>query len=243
MKSVLYKGEIKMSKNKTKGGYVHGIYVSAKTRKEFKENKQQYLEEGIRSSYTLQKQKNITTKMLKIERESRRESIRKAYNLEKDKLQNMGYNVDYFLKAFQKIEEYNQKINLAVKQGKILSDTPLLSFPISIETGKINLNRLKKEIKKTKTPVKKIQQKQYNVFYHNVEEVYGKEIAEITKDALNGVTVEEIYNHFNDDINLSVIVEYDIDDFDDDAQKTYWEPLATHVSHFLDMVEDLRRGH
>lgn len=232
-----------MAKNKTKGGYVHGIYVSAKTREEFKQNKEQYKNEGIRSSYTLQKQKNIATKALKIERETKRQQIREAYNLEKDKFQKMGYNVDYFLKSFQQIEEYNQKINLAIKQGKILSDTPLLSFPISRDNGKINLKRLKKEIKKTKTSIKKIQNKQYNVFYNNVEEVYGAEIAEITREALRDVPVEEIYNHFDDDINLSIIVNYDIDDFSDDAQKSYWEPLAKHQGHFLDMVEELRRGY
>lgn len=232
-----------MAKNKIKGGYIHGIYVSAKTREEFKRNKEQYKSEGIKSSYSLQKQKNLSTKMLKIERETRRQEIREAYNLEKNKFQNMGYDVDYFLKSFQKIEEYNQKINLAIKQGKILSDTPLLSFPISRETGKINLNRLKKEIKKTKTPVKKIQQKQYNVFYHNVEEVYGNEIAALTKEALNEVPVEKIYNFFDNDINLSIIVNYDIDDFNDDGQRSYWEPLARHQSHFLDMVEELRRGY
>lgn len=232
-----------MAKNKIKGGYIHGIYVSANTREEFKKNKEQYKAEGIKSSYSLQKQKNIATKALKIERETRRQGIRDAYNLEKDKFQNMGYNLDYFLKSFQKIEEYNQKINLAIKQGKILKDTPLLSFPISIETGKINLNRLKKSIKKTKISVKKIQQKQYNVFYNNVEEVYGIEIAKITREALREVPVEEIYNHFDNDINLSIIVNYDIDDFTDEAQKSYWEPLTKHQSHFLDMVEDLRRGY
>lgn len=232
-----------MAKNKTKGGYVHGVYVSAKTREEFKQNKEQYKNEGIRSSYSLQKQKNIATKALKIERETRRQAIRDAYNLERDKFQKMGYNVDYFLKSFQKIEEYNQKITLAIKQGKILSDTPLLSFPISRDNGKINLKRLKKEIKKTKTTIKKIQNKQYNVFYNNVEEVYGAEIAKITKDALSDVPVEKIYNHFDNDVYLSLIVNYDIDDFTDEAKQSYWEPLTKHQAHFLDMVEELRRGY
>lgn len=232
-----------MAKNKAKGGYIHGVYVSAKTREEFRKNKEQYKEEGIKSSYSLQKQKNIATKALKIERETRRQQIREAYNLEKNKFQQMGYDVDYFLKSFQKIEEYNQKINNAIKQGKILKDTPLLSFPIARDTGKISLKRLKKELKKLGTPVKKIQQKQYDVFYNNVNEVYGAEIAKITKEALSETPIEEIYNMFDNDVNLSIIVNYDIEDFNDDAQKSYWEPLSKHQAHFLDLVEELRRGY
>ena len=123
---------------KTKGGYIHGVYVSAKTRDEFRKNKEKFKSEGIKSSYSLQKQKNIATKMLKMERETRRNAIREAYKKDEVKFKEIGYSLQFFMEKYNKIEEYNQKIKLAIKQGKILSNTPILSFPINWKTGKIN---------------------------------------------------------------------------------------------------------
>ena len=45
------------------GSYQHNVYVSATTKKEFKKNKDQFKSEGIRSAYSLQKQKNNQSKM------------------------------------------------------------------------------------------------------------------------------------------------------------------------------------
>lgn len=231
-----------MSKNKTKGGYIHGIYVSAKTRNEFKRNKEQFKAEGIKSSYSLQKQKNIATKMLRMERETRRKAIAEAYKNEEVKFKEIGYNLKFFLEKYQQIEEYNQKIKLAIKQGKILSDTPLLSFPINWNTGKINLERLKKVMVKTKQTISDIRGFQYNTFYTNVREVFGSEIEEIAREALAHKTVNEIYEMFSNDIVLSPLVNYAIEYFNDDMKAEMWDPIASHVNYFLDMLEDARRG-
>lgn len=228
-------------KQKIKGSYIHGVYVSAATKNEFKNNKQEFKEEGIKSAYSLQKQKNIATQARKISRAARRDVIKKAYELDKEKFSAIGYDVKFFLNQFQKIEEYNEKLRLAIKKGKILKDTPLLSFPISRDTGRINLRRLQKELKKLSNSISKIQKHQQFVFYHNVKEVYGKEIADIAQNALDGVPINDIYDTFSNDIHLSPLVNYDIEEFGENDRASLWGSIEKHQAHFLDLLEDLRR--
>ena len=52
------------------GSYQHNVYVSAKTKLEFKKDKEQFKMEGIKSAYSLQKQKNILSRMEAIEKAS-----------------------------------------------------------------------------------------------------------------------------------------------------------------------------
>ena len=228
-------------KKATKGSYIHGLYVSAKTKNEFKQNKLSYREEGIKSAYSLQKQKNIATQALKLERAARREEIRTAYEKDAERLQAIGYDVKFFLNQFQKIEDYNQKIRVNIQKGNILANTPLLSFPISLDTGKISLKRLQKELKKLDNSINKIKNNQYKIFFNNVKEVYGEEIAKIAKDALKEVSINKIYNIFNDDINLSYIVNYDIDEFNDSDKALHWGNMSKNLNHFLDLLEEARR--
>ena len=231
-----------MAKNKKlKGGYIHGIYVSAATREEFKNNKNDFKLEGIKSAYSLQQQKNIATKALKIEREAKRALIRKAYSKDESKFAEIGYSVDDFLEAFQKIEEYNQKLEKAMKKGKILKDTPRLSFPIQKDTGRIMVKRLTSQLNKTKVSIQEIRSKQYNKFFENVKLVYGDEIYRITVKSLKNVPINTIYEIFNEDIYLSPLVYYDISSFDDEGQENFKDELSSHVNHFIDLVDEARR--
>lgn len=232
-----------MAKNKKlKGGYIHGLYVSAATREEFKNNKNEFKLEGINSAYSLQKQKNIATKSLKIEREAKRAEIRKAFIKDVSKFTEIGYSVEDFLDAFQKIEEYNQKLEKAMKKGKILKDTPRLSFPIQKDTGRIMVKRLTSQLNKTKVSIQEIRKLQYNKFFENVKLVYGDEIYRITVKSLKNVPINTIYKIFDEDIYLSPLVYYDISSFDDDGQERFKDDLEKYVNHFLDLIEDARRG-
>ena len=229
-------------KKKLKGGYIHGLYVSGATREEFKNNKNEFKLEGINSAYSLQQQKNIATKALKIEREAKRAEIRKAYIKDVSKFTEIGYSVDDFLDAFQKIEEYNQKLEKAMKKGKILKDTPRLSFPIQKDTGRIMVKRLTSQLNKTKVSIQEIRRMQYNKFFENVKIVYGDEIYRITVKSLKNVPINTIYDIFNEDIYLSPLVYYDISSFDDDGQERFKDELEKHVNYFLDLIEEARRG-
>lgn len=232
-----------MAKNKKfKGGYIHGLYVSAATREEFKINKNDFKLEGIKSSYSLQKQKNIATKALKIERKEKREAIRKAYGKDESKFSEIGYSVDDFLESFQKIAEYNQKLEKAMKKGRILKDTPRLSFPIEKDSGRIMIKRLTNQLNKTKVSIREIRKMQYNKFFENVKLVYGDEIYRITVKSLKNVPINTIYKIFDEDIYLSPLVYYDISSFDDDGQERFKDDLENHVQHFLDLIEEARRG-
>lgn len=232
-----------MAKNKKlKGGYIHGIYVSAATREEFKNNKNEFKLEGINSAYSLQKQKNIATKALKIEREAKREAIRKAYGKDASKFTEIGYSVDDFLEAFQKIDEYNQKLEKAMKKGKILKDTPKLSFPIEKDSGRIMIKRLTRQLNKTKVSIQEIRRKQYDKFFDNVKLVYGDDIYRITVKSLKNVPINTIYEIFDEDIYLSPLVYYDISSFDDDGQEKFKDEIEKHVQHFLDLIDEARMG-
>lgn len=234
---------MKMAKNKkSKGSYIHGLYVSAATREEFKNNKNDFKLEGIKSAYSLQKQKNIATKALKIEREEKREVIRKAYGKDESKFSAIGYSVDDFLDAFQKIEDYNQKLEKAMKKGRILKDTPRLSFPIEKDSGRIMIKRLTNQLNKTKVSIQEIRKMQYNKFFENVKLVYGDEIYRITVKSLKNVPINTIYKIFDEDLYLSPLVYYDISSFDDDGQENFKDDLQKHVQHFLDLVEEARMG-
>ena len=227
-------------KKKIKGGYIHGLYVSGATREEFKNNKNEFKLEGIKSAYSLQKQKNIATKALKIEREAKREAIRKAYGKDASKFTEIGYSVDVFLDAFQKIEEYNQKLEKAMKKGKILKDTPRLSFPIEKESGRIMIKRLTRQLNKTNVSIQEIRKQQYDKFFENVKLVYGDEIYRITVKSLKNVPINTIYKIFDEDIYLSPLVYYDISSFDDDGQERFKDELSVHVNHFLDLIDEAR---
>lgn len=231
-----------MAKNKKlKSGYIHGIYVTAKTKEEFKNNKNDFNLEGIKSAYSLQKQKNIATKALKIEREAKRDAIRKAYGKDASKFSEIGYSVEVFLEAFQKIEDYNQKLEKAMKKGRILKDTPRLSFPIEKDSGRIMIKRLTNQLNKTKVSIREIRKKQYDKFFNNVKLIYGEEIYRIAVKALKNVPINTIYKIFDEDIYLSPLVYYDISSFDDEGQENFKDDLERHVQHFLDLVEEARK--
>lgn len=207
-----------MAKKNIKGHYQHGVYVSAKTKQEFKKNKEQYKAEGIKSAYSLQKQKNIATKTLKLERDSRRAEIKEAYQKEEDIYKEMGIELKDLYKEFNRMEEYNQKIKRAIKQGKLLEDTPLLSFPINRITGKINRQRLQKELAKMKQTMSDIEKKQREKIFNNIKYIFGESVANDVKNKLNGVSTKEIFEQFDRDDDLCVIAIYDERNFEDDTE-------------------------
>lgn len=227
-----------MSK-KIVGSYQHGVYVSAKTKQEFKKEKEQYKLEGIKSAYSLQKQKNILSKMEAIEKSERRQAVVDAYKLEEKKFKARGYSLESFLKDFEQIEKQNKKIKQAIKKGKLLKDTAELSFPISRDTGKINIKRLNKIIEKTKLKISEIANEQRVIFFNNVKYLWGDKAVEEIKELLIDVDTNDIYNYFENDYWFNMLVLYDVDNFTDENKKIYWDNLKAGYNRFSEYCEDL----
>lgn len=228
-----------MAKKKIVGSYQHNVYVSAKTKLEFKKDKEQFKKEGIRSAYSLQKQKNILSKMEAIEKAERRQAVIEAYNLEAKKFKAQGYNIDKFLDAFEQIEKQNKKLKQAIKKGKLLKDTATLSFPISRDTGKINIKRLNKMLEKTKMKISEIANEQRVVFFNNVKYLWGDKAVEEIRELLVDVDTNDIYSYFANDDWFNLIVLYDVDNFTDDNKNIYWSPLKAGYNMFREHCEDL----
>lgn len=232
-----------MSKN-IKGSYQHNVYVSAKTKQEFKKNKESYKSEGIYSAYSLQKHKNILSKIEAIEKAERKKAVVDAYNLESRRFEAMGYSLSSFLEDFEKIEKQNKKIKLAIKTGKILKDSALLSFPISQDTGKINISRLNKMLDKTKLKVSDIADEQRTVIFNNIEWLWGEKARNDISEILKNVTTNDIYYFFRNDDWFNLIVMYDVDNFSVGNQYVYWDNLRPGYNIFKEECEELakRRG-
>lgn len=221
------------------GSYQHNVYVSAKTKQEFKKNKVQFKAEGIRSAYSLQKQKNILSKMEAIEKAERKQAVVEAYKLDEGKFKAQGYDIDVFLDAFEKIEKQNKKIKQAIKKGKLLKDSATLSFPISQDTGKINIKRLNRILEKTKLKISEIANEQRVVFFNNVKYLWGEGAVEEIKEILIDVDTTDIYSYFQNDDWFNLLVLYDVDNFSDDNQKIYWNPLRAGYNSFAEQCKDL----
>ena len=168
-----------------------------------------------------------------------RKAIREAYKLEPKRFEEVNLTEKELQQINKAIRDYNKQIDKAIQQGKLVRDTPKMSFPINQKTGKINLDRLAKEVKKLDKTIKSIVDAQRYMFYNNVYEVYGYSIYEFTKETLKDVSNRAIYDEFEFDDFLSVLVRYDIRDFSDEAIERFWKPLERYQEHFIDIVKEL----
>lgn len=230
-----------MAKKKIVGSYQHNVYVSAKTKQEFKKNKEQFKQEGIRSAYSLQKHKNIISKMEAIEKAERRQVVVEAYKLEERKFKAQGYSLESFLEDFETIEKQNKKIKQAIKKGKILKDSATLSFPISRDTGKINIKRLNKMLSKAKLKISEIATEQRTVIFNNIDYLWGQKAVDEIKEMLAHVDTTDIYSYFANDEWFNMLVRYDVDNFTTDNKKVYWDNLKAGYNKFRELCEDLSK--
>lgn len=230
-----------MANKKIVGSYQHNVYVSAKTKQEFKKDKEQFKKEGIKSAYSLQKKKNLIARNKRnmnaiidaMEKEDRRQEVIDAYKLEERKFKARGYTLESFLEDFETIESHNKKIKKAIKKKQLLKDTGLLSFPISKDTGKINIKRLNKILSKTKIKVTEIANNQREVFFTNVKYLYGEEKVNEIRKILENVKTVDIYKYFENDDKFNIIVIYDVDNFTDSNKVTFWDHLKNGYNEFL----------
>lgn len=221
------------------GSTQHGVYISATTKKEFYKNKELFKSEGIKSPYRLQIEKDTTARIARAQAMTERKAIREAYKLEPKRFDEVNLTEKELQQINKAMREYNKQIDKAIKQGKIVRDTPKMSFPINIKTGKINLDRLAKEVKKLDKSIKSIVDAQRYMFYNNVYEVYGYSIYEFTKETLKDVPNQTIYDELEFDDFLSLLVRYDIRDFSDEGIERFWKPLERYQDHFVEIVQEL----
>lgn len=221
------------------GSTQHGVYISASTKKEFYKNKDFYKSEGIKSAYSLQIEKDTSARIARAQALTERKAIKEAYNLEPKRFEEVNITEKELQQINKAIREYNKQIDKAIRQGKITRDTPKMSFPINQKTGKINLDRLAKEVKKLDKDIKSIVDAQRYMFYNNVYEVYGYSIYEFTQETLKDVSNRDIYDEFEFDDFLSILVRYDIRDFSDEGIERFWKPLSRYQEHFIDIVKEL----
>lgn len=221
------------------GSRQHGVYISAATKREFYKNKEMYKGEGIKSPYRLQIEKNTSARIARAQAMAERKAITEAYKLEPKRFDEVNLSERELHQINKSMREYNKKIDKAIKLRKIVRDTPKMSFPINIKTGKINLDRLAKVVKKLDIPIESIVIAQRSVFYNNVYEVYGYDMFAFAKETLKDVSTGDIYDEFEFDDFLSCVVRYDIRDFDDDGVERFWKPLSRYRDHFIEIVEEL----
>lgn len=221
------------------GSTQHGVYISATTKKEFYQNKDFYKSEGIKSPYSLQIEKDTSARIARAQAQTERKAISEAYKLEPKRFEEVNLSEKELQQINKAMRDYNKQIEKAIRQGKLVRDTPKMSFPINKKTGKINLDRLAKEVKKLDKDIKSIVDAQRYMFYNNVYEVYGYSIYEFTQETLKDVSNREIYDEFEFDEYLSLLVRYDIRDFDDEAIERFWKPLSRYQDHFVDIVNEL----
>ena len=225
--------------SKIRGSWQRGVYVSATTKKEFKENKSTYQEEGIKSAYSLQVQKDLNARIARSQAQAERKAIKEAFNKEPERFQEVNLTLKTLLEINKELRKYNKEIEKGVKQGKVIRDTPTLSFPINQRTGRINLDRLARQVRQMNKKISDIGEGQRYIFLNNVKEVFGEFVYDFTKEALKDVSIQSIYNEFDAISVLSELVRYDVRDFDDDAKERFWAPIASHQDFFVDTVKEI----
>lgn len=224
---------------KVKGSWQRGVYVSAATKKEFKENKSTYKKEGVNSPYSLQVQKDLNARIARSQAQAERKAIKEAFNKEPERFEEVNLSLKTLLAINKELRKYNKEIEKGIKQGKVIRDTPTLSFPINKSTGRINLDRLAKQVRQLNKKISDIGEGQRYIFLNNVLEVFGEFVYDFTKEALKDVSIQNIYNEFDGISVLSELVRYDVRDFDDDAKERFWVPMASHQDFFVETVKEL----
>lgn len=230
-----------MKKKKYKASVLHGVRISAATKREFYSNQNIYKEEGIRSAYTLQMQKNRDARLKRAATHAAKTAIEKAYYNEIYKWDALGYTLEEFEDYYQKIINWNEKIKKAEKTGKLPKNiVGKASFPIS--QGKINIDRLEKQLRKLKT-VKEIKTELAEKMLYNVKISFSNSTLELFKKTLKIVPLDVIVSTLQDIDILSVIVESDGKTFvkNNAMYELVWGNLRNHEDTFVSVLIDLLR--
>lgn len=219
------------------------VKVSKATKREFKQNKEYYQEQGIRSSIALQRQKNLLTTIKRKQRATERSAIKAAYERDADYLQELGYTVKDFIELYNYIQNFNERIEKSKKTKYISPTTATFNFPINKIFKKIELKRLSKVINKIKsTNIRKIARVQRQIFYNNIGKVYGPEVEQYARQMLGSVPYGRIVEVFLEYDIIDYLVMYDITAFDDDAMDFHWTPLKDKLGDVYDAILDCVGG-
>lgn len=231
---------IKKSK-KYKASVLHGVRISAETKREFYSNQKTYKEEGIKSAYALQNQKNRDAILKRAATRQARQAIENAYYNEINKWDAFGYTLEEFKEYYQKIIEWNEKIKKAEKTGKLPKNiVGKASFPIS--KGKINIERLEKQLKKLKS-IKEIKTELAEKMTHNVKISFSNSTLEIFKRVIKLVPLDVIVAKLDEVDILRVIVESDGKTFVKSSvmYELVWGNLRMYEDVFVSILVDLLR--
>lgn len=223
----------KKKKNKKKKyitSIINGVRVTSATKREFWSNVEFYKEQGIKSSQALQRQRNIASRIRRAESETQNAAIRETYNKEKEKMETLGYSLQFFINVNKKIQKRAAALQLAAEK-KIILPVGKPVFPIT--EGKINLNRLNKVLKSMSRRVSSIKKDQEEKVLNNVSEVfYGYvESFKFFKSLYKSIkNKSEFYFYIADTIGDKYYM-YDIRDFRDDERSRFWygDRSNTHI--------------
>lgn len=226
---------------KYKASVLHGVVISAATKREFYSNQKSYKEEGIKSAYALQIQKNRDAILKRAATRAAKKAIEKAYYNEINKWDAFGYTLEEFQKYYQKIIEWNEKIKKAERTGKLPKNIAgKASFPIS--KGKINIERLEKQLKKLKS-VQQIKSELAEKMLYNVKISFSNSTLEIFKKVLKLVPLDVIVAKLEEVDILRVIVESDGKTFvkSNVMYELVWGNLRAYEDTFVSILIELLR--
>lgn len=230
---------MKSKSKKYKASVLHGVRISAATKHEFYSNKNTYKEEGIKSAYALQIQKNRDAIIKRAATQAAKKSIKKAYYGEIYKWEAFDYSLEEFEKYYKKITEWNERIKKAERTGKLPKNiVGKASFPIY--KGKIDIERLEKQIKKLKS-VSEIKTELSEKMLYNVKISFSSSTYELFKNALKILPLNVITDKLRDVDVLAVIVESDGMTFvkSNAMYELVWGNLGTHEDLFISILIDL----
>lgn len=224
----------KKKQTKYKTSIINNVRVTSATKREFYQNREFYKSQGIKSAQRLQEQKNIQTKIKRAETLTKRKAIKAAYELDKDKYEQLGYKLEQFIAIAQSFDVWNKKLEDAIKKGRILK-TGKLSFPIDSK-GHINLKRLAIEIRNSKKTIAQIKKSQKDYIFNNFQEVYGdyQNFGLFTK--LYSKTSVTTLTQLMSSVGLDFLFRYDIRDFTDDAREHFWWGIKEQTHQFDSLI-------
>lgn len=225
---------MRKKKQKYKTSVINNVVVTSATKREFYQNIDYYKNQGIKSAQRLQEQKNIQSRIKRSQSLTRREAIREAYKKDIEKYNVLGYTLETFVKLDKKIQKWNERVEEAIKKGKIVR-TGKISFPIDSK-GHINLKKLSREILNLKKTIRDIAKSQKNYVYNNFYEVYYH------TDAFK--FFQKMYNKIPfiymrdllDKVDMDIFYRYDIRDFDDEARDKIWFGWREHEHTFHNLI-------
>lgn len=224
----------KKKKKKYTTSIINGIRVTSVTKREFYTNVEFYKSQGIKSAQALQVQRKIASRIRKAERETQNAAIREAYNKEREKMETLGYSLQFFINVNKKIQKRATALQLAAEKGKIL---PVGKPVFPITEGKINLKRLDKVLKNMSRSVTSIKKQQKDTVLNNITEVFYGYVESYR-------FFKELYKVI-DDMSFYMLLEqtigdkyymYDIKDFTESERERFWYNDRTRIHAFDNLV-------